>query len=69
MFSNLIDPGIKLGNFTANISDHLPEFAIIPNMFGTKSQAINLIFKKVTDQKMIEKVLFLVISLLTGEIC
>ena len=23
-----------MGNLTATISDHLPQFAIIPNMFG-----------------------------------
>ena len=34
IFSNVIDPGIISGNLTATISDHLPQFAIIPNMFG-----------------------------------
>ena len=34
VFSNVIDPGITSGNLTATISDHLPQFAIIPNMFG-----------------------------------
>ena len=33
-FSNIIDPDIISGNLTATISDHLPQFAIIPNMFG-----------------------------------
>ena len=33
-FSNVIDPDIISGNLTATISDHLPQFAIIPNMFG-----------------------------------
>ena len=33
IFSN-IDPDIISGNLTATISDHLPQFAIIPNMFG-----------------------------------
>ena len=32
-FSNVIDPDILSGNLTATISDHLPQFAIIPNMF------------------------------------
>ena len=32
IFSN--DPDIISGNLTATISDHLPQFAIIPNMFG-----------------------------------
>ena len=34
IFSNIIDPDIISGNLTATISDHLPQFAIIPNMFG-----------------------------------
>ena len=37
IFSNVIDPSIILGNLTATISDHLPQFAIIPNMFGNIS--------------------------------
>ena len=34
IFSNVIDPDIISGNLTTTISDHLPRFAIIPNMFG-----------------------------------
>ena len=34
IFSNVIDPDIISGYLTATISDHLPQFAIIPNMFG-----------------------------------
>ena len=34
VFSNVIDPDIISGNLTATISNHLPQFAIIPNMFG-----------------------------------
>ena len=33
IFSNVIDPDIISGNLTASISDHLPQFPIIPNMF------------------------------------
>ena len=33
-FSNVFDPEIISGNLTATISDHLPQFSIIPNMFG-----------------------------------
>ena len=40
IFSNVFDPDIVSGNLTATISDHLPQFAIIPNMFG------NIIGKK-----------------------
>ena len=32
--SNVIDPDIISGNLTAIISDHLPQFAITPNMFS-----------------------------------
>ena len=34
IFPNVIDPDIILNNMTATISDHLPQFAIIPKMFG-----------------------------------
>ena len=34
IFSNFIDPDIISGNLTATISDHLPQFSIISNMFG-----------------------------------
>ena len=34
IFSNVIDADIISGNLTATISDHLPQFSIIPNMFG-----------------------------------
>ena len=37
IFSNAIDPGVTSGNLTATISDHLPQFSIIPNMFGNIS--------------------------------
>ena len=37
IFSNVIDSNIISGNLTATISDHLPQFAIIPNMFGNIS--------------------------------
>ena len=37
IFSNVIDPGIISSNLTATISDHLPQFSMIPNMFGNIS--------------------------------
>ena len=57
VFSNVIDPDIISGNLTATISDHLPKFAIIPNMFGN-IQAINLIFMKETVPNLIKRILF-----------
>ena len=35
IFSNAIDPDIISGNLTGTISDHLPQFSILPNIFGT----------------------------------
>ena len=37
IFSNVIDPDKISSNLTAIISDHLPQFAIIHNMFGNIS--------------------------------
>ena len=37
IFSNVIDPDIISGNLTAIISNHLPQFATIPNTFGNIS--------------------------------
>ena len=34
IFSNVIDPNIISDNLTVTISDHLPQFVIIPVMFG-----------------------------------
>ena len=57
IFSNNINPDIISGNLAVTISDHLPQFAIVPNMFGN-ILAINEIFMKGTDQDLIEKILF-----------
>ena len=42
IFSDIFDPDIVSGSLTATISDRLPQFAIIPNMFtniiGNKSK-------------------------------
>ena len=37
VFSNVIDPDIISSNLTATISDHLPQFEIVPNIFGNIS--------------------------------
>ena len=34
MLSSVIDTGIMSGSLTATISDHLPQSAIISNMYG-----------------------------------
>ena len=46
IFPNVIDPDIISGNLTATISDHLPQFAIIPNMFGNISVNESNIYEK-----------------------
>ena len=34
IFSNVTDPDTISGNLTVSIYDHLPQFVIIPSMFG-----------------------------------
>ena len=46
IFSNVIDPDIISGNLTATISDHLPQFAIIPNIFGNISRNKSNIYER-----------------------
>ena len=46
IFSNIIDRDIISGNLTATISDHLPQFAIIPNMFGNISGNKSKIYER-----------------------
>ena len=42
IFSNVIDPDIILGNLTATISDHQPQSAIIPILFGISGNKSNI---------------------------
>ena len=46
MFSNVIDRDIIYGNLTATISDYLPQFSIIPNMFGNISSKKSNIYER-----------------------
>ena len=46
IFSNVIDSDIISGNLTATISDHLPQFAIKPNMFGNTSDNKSNIYER-----------------------
>ena len=46
IFSNVIDPDVISGNLTATISDHLPQFAINPNMFGNISGSKSKIYER-----------------------
>ena len=45
IFSNIIDPDITSGNLNTTISDHLPQFAIIPNMFGNITGNISNLYE------------------------
>ena len=47
IFSNVIDPDIISGNLTATISDHLPQFSIIPNIFGNIPDNKSNIYERV----------------------
>ena len=46
IFSRIIDPDIMSGNLTATISDHLRQFAIIPNMFGNTTSNKSNIYER-----------------------
>ena len=46
IFSNIIDPGIMSGNLTSSISDHLSQFAMIPNMFGNTARNKSNIYER-----------------------
>ena len=46
IFSNVIDPAIITRNLTTTMSDHLPQFAIISNMFGDISDNKSNIYER-----------------------
>ena len=46
IFSNIIDPDIIPDNLTVTISDPLPQFAIIPNMFGNTTSKKSNIYER-----------------------
>ena len=70
IFSNVNDPDIILGNLSATISDHLPQFVIIPNMFGNISgNKSNIYESDWSKANLIEKISFWSIFLLTQQIC
>ena len=65
IFSNVIEPDIISGNLTASISDHLPQFAVIPNIFGNISGNKYSIYET-GRSKFDWEILFLTMFLLTG---
>ena len=56
IFSSVIDPDTISGSLTVTISDHLPQFAIIPNMLANILGNINQIFMKETGPNLIKKI-------------
>ena len=70
IFSNVIAPDIISGNLTATISDHLPQFLIIPNIFcnisGNKSNIYELDWFKFDQENFILDYFFF---FLIGRIC
>ena len=59
IFSNIISPEALSDNLISTISDHLPQFMIVPNV-------LRLTFLKEIGQNLIKKTLFLITFLLTG---
>ena len=59
IFSNIISPEALSGNLISTISDHLPQFMIVPNV-------PRLTFLIEIGQTLIKKTLFLITFLLTG---
>ena len=57
IFSNFISPEIISGNITATISDHLPQFSLVPK---------NLTIMKEIGQKLNKKTLYLTILIKIG---
>ena len=67
IISNIISPEAISGNLTAAISDHLPQFMIVPNVFSNPPHPqTRLTFLKETGQTLIKKTLFLITLLLIG---
>ena len=65
IFSNMVVPNIISGNLIASISDHPPQFLAARNIFFNASYPISNIMKE-TGQDLIKKILYLIISQLTG---
>ena len=58
-------PSIISGNLTASILDHIPQFLVAPNIF-LMPLTLDPIIMKETGQDLIKKILYLIISQLTG---
>ena len=46
IYSNVIDPDIISDNSAANIFDNMPQFSIVPNIFGNISRNKSNIYEK-----------------------
>ena len=58
-------PDSLSGNLTATISDHLPQFLIVPNIFPNSPSNNSNICERQTGLILIKKILFLIIFLLS----
>ena len=71
IFSSIISPEAISGNLTSTISDHLPRFMIVPNVFSNPPSAptpdqTKLTFLEEIGQTLIKKILFLITFPLIG---
>ena len=59
-------PNIISGKLSTSISDHLSQILLAPNIPSSMSLNLNQTIMKPTGQDLIKKVLYLIISQLTG---
>ena len=65
IFSNTLIENIISGNLTATISDHLPQFIILPNIFSNSPSNKSNIYER-DWSNFVQKTLYWIIFLLTG---
>ena len=61
IFTNVILPDSLSGNLTAAISDHLPQFLIVPNTFSNLPSNKSNICEREWSLTLIKKILFLIV--------
>ena len=61
IFTNVILPDSLSGNLTAAISDHLPQFLIVPNTFSNLPSNKSNIYEREWSLTLIKKILFLIV--------
>ena len=65
IFSNTLIENTISGNLTATISDHLPQFIILPNIFSNSPSNKSNIYER-DWSNFVQKTLYWIIFLLTG---